>query len=213
MDFIEYQCEPCHYPSSDKINCSKQFSVEEHLTLPSSLPDIKQLMKVTAHPHIDHCKIIDNPWGKKMIIHGHIKQKLVYIADLSCQSIQDAHFKIPFCTFIELPHSFSSCHRHHHLCPRIMIEYLGARKTSPRDISKCVILLLWFSLTPPHTHPHPYPHSSCCSSHSHPESCHHFCAHTKPGSNCHSLAHRDCSACDDCQSVRARSLNTCPGKA
>jgi len=165
LDIIEFQGDRRHFPEPEIIRCSKQFGVEEQLVIPDPKPDIEQLLEVIVHPRIDKCKIIDTPLGKKLIINGHLKQQILYVADVPCQSVHSAHFTVPFCTFIEIPCSCSPVHHFENMCPRILIEYLMAKKVGPREITKCVILFLWFpktSICPPcpqpQPHPHPQPH-------------------------------------------------------
>lgn len=180
---IEYSCDQHSYPHPDHVLCHKQFSIHEHLCVPEGKPDIEDILEVSACPHIDMCKIIHTPFGKKIVIMGRIEQKILYVADVSCQSVHFFHTSRPFCTFIEIPHTFDCCSQHrsvsecsskshhpdpgcypaHHcppsIHPRIMVEYLCAQKVGPREISKCLILVVWFSKHDHHPHPHhPHPH-------------------------------------------------------
>lgn len=178
---IEYTCDRHTYPCPDHICVYKQFSIHEHLCVPEAKPDIEDILEVNAYPFIDKCKMIDTPFGKKIIIMGRIEQKILYVADVSCQSVHFFHTVEPFCTFIELPHNSSGSSQRHPgyeysakaqnqrsscypepqypplLQPRIMVEYLCAQKVGPRDISKCLILMVWFPKGEHHPHPHPCP--------------------------------------------------------
>lgn len=165
FDKIERHGDPAHYPPQDHICHYKQISVNESLVIPCVKPEIEQLLEVIAHPYIDECTMIQTPVGKKLVIKGHIEQKIVYVADIPCQSVHAAHFTIPFCAFEEVPSTctWSNCEIAN---PGVIIEYLNAHKTGPKEIAKCVILFVWWYKKGHHPHPcpphpHPYPPHPC----------------------------------------------------
>lgn len=168
FDNIEFHGDPIKYPRPELICHHKQISVEENLTIPSEKPEIEQLLDVKAYPVIDECTLITTPVGKKLVIKGHIHQQVLYVADVPCQSVHAAHFSVPFCTFEEMPSSCSwnNCEIS---SPGVLIEYLSAKKTGPKQITKCVVLFIWWYKKD--HHPHPCPPEPCppphpCPSHS-----------------------------------------------
>jgi len=160
IQLIEYKCDMHHYPIMDNVCNYKQFTVHEDLIVPEGKPDIEDLLEVRAYPHIDVCKSIDTPFGKKFIIIGNITQKILYVANVSCQSVHFFHASRPFCTFLEIPHHKSICStefsEHAQCHPEIMVEYLCAHKVGDREVAKCLILVVWFS-----KHAHHSPDSHC----------------------------------------------------
>lgn len=46
--------------------------------------------------------------GRKLVIEGMLKQKIVYTADLPVQSVHSAHFEVPFSTFIVVYPKFTN---------------------------------------------------------------------------------------------------------
>lgn len=157
LDVLEQYGNPAHYPQKEKICHYKQISIHENLLIPAVKPEIEQILEVIARPFIDECNIIDTPVGKKQVIRGHIYQTIIYVADVPCQSVHAAHFDIPFCDFEELPctSTWSHCELSN---PGVVIEYLSARKIGPKEISKCVILFVWWHKKGYHPHPYPPPH-------------------------------------------------------
>ena len=157
FDKIEFHGDQAKYPRPEVICHYKQISVDETLTIPCEKPEIEQLLEVKAHPVIDECTLITTPVGKKLLIKGHIDQQVLYVADVPCQSVHMAHFSVPFCTFEELS---STCHWSdcELFCPEVVVEYLSAHKTGPKQISKCVVLFIWWNKKE-HHHPCPPAHS------------------------------------------------------
>lgn len=141
-----------HYPPRADICHYRQISLNENLTLPCEKPDIEQLLDITAHPYIDDCVLTETPVGKKLIIRGHVEQTVIYVADLPCQSVHAAHFKVPFCLFEEMPShcSMSTCDLYH---PQVLVEYLSASRLGPKAITKCVFLFIWWPFRKHHSYP------------------------------------------------------------
>ncbi|GAB6139127.1 DUF3794 domain-containing protein [Halanaerobaculum tunisiense] len=92
-----------------------QMSIPETLTIPQQKPDIEQIAKVVVKVKIMSQRVVKTPvscgcnlagsnlTGKKLIIEGFLKQKLLYVADIPQQSVHVAHFKVPFSTYIIVP--------------------------------------------------------------------------------------------------------------
>lgn len=99
-------------------NTWTQMFIPEFLTIPSQKPDIEQLISITSRIKIIAQKVIETPkptsgneenlegtrlTGKKLIVEGVLRQKVVYTADVAEQSLHSAHFDIPFSVFIIIP--------------------------------------------------------------------------------------------------------------
>lgn len=92
--------------------------VPEVLCLPSYKPDIEQLISVSAKLTIISQRVVATPvgladanfannegtrlTGRKLVIEGLLRQKVMYVADIPEQSVHTAHFDIPFSAFIIL---------------------------------------------------------------------------------------------------------------
>lgn len=92
-----------------------QMFIPEFLTIPSQKLDIEQLISITSRIKIIAQKVIETPTpttgneeneegtrltGKKLIIEGVLRQKVVYTAEVAEQSLHSAHFDVPFSAFI-----------------------------------------------------------------------------------------------------------------
>lgn len=159
FELVEYKCDQESYLNSDNVYIFKQFVVQENILVPEGKPNIENLLEVKAHPHIETCKVIQTPFGKKMIVIGEIRQKLLYVADISCQSVHFFHSTRPFCTFLEIPCHKSCCLQENGEYPishpEIMVEYLCAHKVGDREVAKCLVLVVWI---PKHDHHKPDDH-------------------------------------------------------
>ncbi|MBM7625156.1 DUF3794 domain-containing protein [Sporohalobacter salinus] len=128
-----------------------QISVPENLTIPEQKPDVEQLVKVSARVEIFSKRIVKTPvscgpnlagnclTGRKLIIEGHLKQKVFYVADLPEQPVHAAHFQVPFSAFIIIPSDIDSCTKF-----RIIpyIEDVFVKMINKRDFFKNVALFL-----------------------------------------------------------------------
>lgn len=96
----------------DSVEAWTQISVPQVLMLPQDKPDIEVINKIYNNVEITSTTVITTPCadtpnaeglqltGKKLIIEGYICQTVVYTANVSCQSVHPAHFKIPFCSYV-----------------------------------------------------------------------------------------------------------------
>lgn len=92
--------------------------------------------------------------GRKLIIEGVLKQKIVYTADVDVQSVHSAHFEIPFSAFIILYPKFSNAvggivpvttalvDLNEDFCIDACIEDVYVQAMDPRTIFKNVTLFL-----------------------------------------------------------------------
>jgi len=147
-NLIEYAGIADYLPTLDPP-AFKQFTVEENLTIPCAKPDIEQIVRVMAEVIIKSTKVISTPEGTsvegqiltgwKVIIEGYVNQKIEYVADEPTQSVHAAHFKIPFSTFIVLPHGFDPGNV---VTIIPYIEDIYAQQLDKRHIFKNITLLL-----------------------------------------------------------------------
>lgn len=135
-----------------------EISIPEILTIPELKPDIEQIDQVYIAVKLVSKKIIETPeavdpitdvlienaegtklTGRKLIIEGVLKQKIVYTALVTDQSVHSAHFEIPFSAFIVLRRDVSTDDE---FCVDICIEDVFIKALSRRKIFKNVTLFL-----------------------------------------------------------------------
>ncbi|MFA9422059.1 MAG: DUF3794 domain-containing protein [Sedimentibacter sp.] len=105
-----------------------QIFIPEVLCIPEQKPDVKQIISITSIPEIFSQRVVKTPLsgtieiindeevftpienqegtiltGRKLIIEGLLKQKVIYTASLYNQPLHSAHFDVPFSAFIILP--------------------------------------------------------------------------------------------------------------
>lgn len=97
-----------------------QIFIPEVLCVPPQKPDIEQIISVNAQIEIISQRVIKTPklisgttlvpsveglfsTGRKLVIEGILRQKVIYTAANPQQSIHSAHFDIPFSAFMVLP--------------------------------------------------------------------------------------------------------------
>lgn len=103
-----------------------QVFIPEILCIPPQKPDVEQILNITACVDIISQRIVKTPiggtitgdppvftptpnyegtilTGRKLVIEGILRQKIVYTADVPEQSVHSAHFDVPFSVFIILP--------------------------------------------------------------------------------------------------------------
>lgn len=149
----EFTCDHRHFPEHLHILCSRQIVLNEILVLPPTIPDIERLVDVKAVPMVDSFKIIPSAKGKKVVIKGHIDEEILYAADMICQPVHAAHFSWPFSTFLDLPCECANYGLLEQYAPRILVEYIGAEPVCSREISKTVIIFIWYPVLEPRPHP------------------------------------------------------------
>ncbi|MBP2637380.1 MAG: hypothetical protein H6Q72_3287 [Firmicutes bacterium] len=132
-----------------------QISIPEVLQLPYSKPDVEKIDKVFIDVQIKSIKIVKTPagechqpivnreglrlTGKKLIVEGILKQKVVYTAALCNQPVHFAHFTVPFSAFIVL-----ACDTplDQQFCVETCVEDVFAMPFNCREIFKNVTLFL-----------------------------------------------------------------------
>lgn len=89
----------------------KELSVFNLLDIPAKKPDVESVEKVIVDVCINSAKVVNTPGpgtnregssltGKKIVINGVVRLKVVYTSLTTVQSVHSAHFELPFCTFI-----------------------------------------------------------------------------------------------------------------
>lgn len=91
--------------------------IPEVLNVPCYKPPVEQILSVTSKVEIFCQKVISTPerstsansnnegltlTGKKLVIEGMLRQKIVYVAKTESQSVHAVHFDVPISTFIVL---------------------------------------------------------------------------------------------------------------
>ncbi|MHB1393278.1 MAG: DUF3794 domain-containing protein [Clostridia bacterium] len=78
----------------------KQIILTNCFQIPDTKPDIESTVNIIVEPSITRSKLINTPNEKKIIIHGAIDVKIIYVAQNPEQSVHSAHFTQEFNTFI-----------------------------------------------------------------------------------------------------------------
>jgi hypothetical protein len=134
--------------------CDRSFteiSIPEVLTLPDEKPDIEQVEKVFIRVKIVSKRVVKTPeadcpnaegtklTGKKLVVEGVLRQKIVYTAALPDQPVHAAHFDVPFSAFIILD-KWADCDDS--FCVDVCVEDVFVKVFNCRDIFKNVTLFL-----------------------------------------------------------------------
>lgn len=105
-------------------NMWTQFFIPEVVDIPIQKPDVEGIVSVHSCVEIISQRVIKTPvvtrnnvpvydvgnsectllTGRKLIIEGILKQKLIYTAAVDCQSVHSAHYAFPFSVFIIVDH-------------------------------------------------------------------------------------------------------------
>ena len=105
-----------------------QIFIPEVLCIPEQKPDVEQIISITSIPEIFSQRVVKTPLsgtvtvvngeevftpienqegtiltGRKLVIEGLLKQKIIYTAALDQQPLHSAHFDVPFSAFIIVP--------------------------------------------------------------------------------------------------------------
>lgn len=130
-----------------------QLSIPEVFLLPCDSPNIETIDKVFVDVKIVSVRNINTPvadtgpvfnrentriTGKKLVIEGALKQKVVYTASISSQPVHAVHFDIPFSAFIVLPSTADA----NDYCVQACVEDVFAIQYNCREIFKNVTLFL-----------------------------------------------------------------------
>lgn len=141
-----------HYECNE-LGTWTQISIPEVLRLPDNKPDIGTIDKVFVDVKVISKRVVDTPvgpcptrenaegtrlTGKKMVVEGVLKQKVVYTAALPTQPVFSAHFEVPFSAFIVLAPDAD----HKEFCVETCVEDVFAIPFNCREIFKNVTLFL-----------------------------------------------------------------------
>ncbi|MFD3156310.1 DUF3794 domain-containing protein [Haloimpatiens sp. FM7330] len=129
-----------------------QVFIPEILCLPCAKPDIEEIVKISSCVEIISKKVIKTPdsnglnngegtllTGRKLVIEGILRQKVIYTADVKEQSLHSAHFDVPFSIFIVLPADTLLSDKYK---VEPYIEDIFVCKKSKREIFKNVTLFI-----------------------------------------------------------------------
>lgn len=111
-------CTPDYLSDLSTGNYWTQMFIPEILNVPCYKPPIEQILSVTSKVEIFCQKVIQTPTrngtvgyannegltltGKKLVIEGILRQRVVYVAKTESQSVHAVHFDVPISTFIVL---------------------------------------------------------------------------------------------------------------
>lgn len=96
----------------DDNNTWTQMVISENLYVPRVKPEIEQLVSLFSKVDIISQRVVETPssgaenregtrlTGRKLVIEGILRQKIVYTADVPSQSLHSVHFDIPFSAFV-----------------------------------------------------------------------------------------------------------------
>jgi len=113
-------CTPTKLAAIDTETTWTQIFIPEVLCIPEQKPDVEQVITVTSTVDIMSTRVIKTPkvenagglvqnyegtflTGRKLIIEGVLRQRVIYTADVEDQSVHSAHFDVPFSVFVVLP--------------------------------------------------------------------------------------------------------------
>ena len=128
----------------------KQKSIPENITIPCYKPDIEQIIKVVVIPEIIFTKISNTPevglnlendrsTGKKLVVEGELYQQVVYVADVTQQSVHEVEFIVPFSTYIVLNSEVEVTDK---LIVKPFIEDIFVQQLGTKNIFKNITLFL-----------------------------------------------------------------------
>lgn len=129
-----------------------QIFVPEVLCVPEHKPDIEQLITVNAAVQVLSQRVVKTPnscglkneegtrlTGRKLIIEGLLRQKIMYTAAVPEQSVHTVHFDVPFSAFIVLKEKDLLTET---FAVTVCIEDLFVTSITPRQIFKNVTLFI-----------------------------------------------------------------------
>lgn len=129
-----------------------EISIPEVLSIPEQKPDIETIDKVFVKVKIISKRVIETPdsaggdnaegtqlTGKKLIVEGVLKQKIVYTADVPQQTVHSAHFDVPFSAFIVINGATALDAK---FCVKTCVEDVFVKALNPREVFKNVTVVL-----------------------------------------------------------------------
>ncbi|MCT4605595.1 MAG: hypothetical protein N4A64_05715 [Marinisporobacter sp.] len=138
-------------------------SMEEVMTLPEHMPDIKNIISIIIEPEIISKKCIDTMRGqsaegqylsgKKLVVHMKLKQKILYLADVVEKTIHTFQNECFQSVYIVIPKSMDGSDpkdllRFDYLKTQVTIQEIVTKKINERCIFKKVSLLVDLVLIP-----------------------------------------------------------------
>ncbi|MCT4508391.1 MAG: hypothetical protein N4A48_06450 [Tepidibacter sp.] len=144
----------------DKRDFFSLVSSQETINLAENMPDIKEFISIIIEPNIIHSKIINtisgisdegqHLYGKKMVLHIKLKQKLLYLSDTQDYSIHTIENEYLQSTYIVIPPSIEGSSiedllKFNYLKNNIKIQDFTIKLINNRCIYKNVFLYI-------HTH-------------------------------------------------------------
>lgn len=142
---VYHYCDPHMFPKKNEILFSRQKIITEDIELPCQKPDIEGLIEVKARPRIENSKVVNSPTGRKIYVRGKIEQEIFYTAYAPCQPVHTVCSTHAFSTFIEIPcgcqYSNSTLELQR---PAVLVEFIEAHLLNHREITKSVILFIWY---------------------------------------------------------------------
>ncbi|MCT4605597.1 MAG: DUF3794 domain-containing protein [Marinisporobacter sp.] len=125
-----------------------EISIPEVLSIPPQKPDIETIDKVFVKVKIISKRVVETPnsnggdnaegtqlTGRKLIIEGILKQKVVYTANVPQQTVHSAHFDVPFSAFIVLN---AATDLDAQFCVKACVEDVFIKALNDREIFKNV---------------------------------------------------------------------------
>lgn len=134
-----------------------QVFIPEVLCIPNQKPDVEEVASITSCVDIISQRVVKTPvfklddgtllennegtylTGRKLVIEGILRQKIIYTADVEEQSMHAAHFDVPFSAFIILEEDASLVTRYK---IETCIEDIFVCRVSKRQIFKNVTLFI-----------------------------------------------------------------------
>ncbi|MCT4618907.1 MAG: DUF3794 domain-containing protein [Marinisporobacter sp.] len=128
-----------------------EISIPEVLAIPPQKPDIETIDKVFVKVKIISKRVVETPdsaggdnaegtqlTGRKLIIEGILKQKVVYTANVPRQTVHSAHFDIPFSAFIVID---GNTDLDAQFCVKPCVEDVFIKALNDREVFKNVTVL------------------------------------------------------------------------
>ncbi|MCF8010374.1 MAG: DUF3794 domain-containing protein [Clostridiales bacterium] len=105
------------------------------LSVPCHKPEIKDILQVNVSISVSSFKTICTPAGKKLVIEGIKHIKIIFEADMDCQSVHSAHFDVPFCIFVKLRKKDAEV-----VDVKTAIEYISVNQIDCKTFSISIII-------------------------------------------------------------------------
>lgn len=168
-----------HFPQCLSDAVYLQSCETDTLWLPCQKPDMETILQLFIEAAVCSSKIICTPLGRKLIVHGVKRLKIMYVAAETRQTVHSAHFDLPFSLFLLL--------RDEHLDVTevsTLIEDISVLSVDCRSLTVSTLLFTYASIKEKQEfcscHEKPLPPSHSC----HPKVQHFNCGHTPVKGTC-----------------------------